>query len=125
MLVVLTTLLSAGAAYWMVSLAVGSDGRHAPVAGVAPPWLGIDMASSPLGGVMIADVVPGSPAAAAGLQPGDVITQIDNQPVSAPSDLSSAIAGGHVGDQVEIQVQRGPMTYTTQATLAKPPRGSP
>jgi S1-C subfamily serine protease len=122
----LATLLSAGAAYGMVSLLVGSDGqRAAPVAGGATPWLGIATASSPLGGAVIADVAAGSPAAAAGLQPGDVITQIDNQPVSAPSDVSSAIASGHAGDQVEIQVQRGPMTYTMQATLAKHPGGSP
>jgi S1-C subfamily serine protease len=121
----LATLLSAGAAYGMVSLLVGSDGQRGRVATRASPWVGIDTASSPLGGVVIADVVPGSPAAAAGLQPGDVVTQIDNQPVSAPSDVSSAIAGMNVGDQVEIQVQRGPMTYMLQATVARRPGGSP
>ena len=126
-------LLSAGVAFAAVSLIVGSGGQSPALASGAPAWLGIDMFSFPVGGgsfppgggVVISDVVPGSPAAEAGLEPGDVITQIDNQPVASPSAVESAIAGMRVGDKVAIQYDRGPMTYTTQAMLQARPSGYP
>jgi PDZ domain len=129
----LVALLSAGGAYAAVSFLVGSGDQSSATANGAPVWLGIDMGSLPFGGggfqsgagAVVSDVVPGGPAAGAGLEPGDVITQIGNQPVGTPSDVESAIAGMHTGQQVEIQYDRGPMTYTTQATLAARPAGYP
>jgi S1-C subfamily serine protease len=95
-------------------------------------WLGIDTvpfagASFPGigGGVMIADVASGSPAAAAGLEPGDVITQVGSRQINSPGDVTAAIAGLHPGQQVQIQYQQGPIVYTTQATLAAKPASSP
>ena len=135
MLLTLAMLLSAGAAFAAVLLLFGSSGQSSATAGSrissqSPGWLGVDMATSlgagflsPNGGVLIGDVVPGSPAATAGLQPGDVITQIGNRPVTAPSDVESTIAGMHAGEQVQIQYQRGPAQYTTLATLARRPAG--
>jgi S1-C subfamily serine protease len=77
------------------------------------------------GGAMVMDVIPASPADAAGLQPGDVITQIANRPVQVPSDLESALAGMHAGQQIEIQYERGPISSTTQATLRARPANGP
>ncbi|MBV9339058.1 MAG: PDZ domain-containing protein, partial [Solirubrobacterales bacterium] len=88
-------------------------------------WLGVDMASSPLGGVTVVGVAPHSPAQAAGIKPGDVITQIDTEPIAAPSIVEAAISGLRPGDQVEIELQRGSTTYTTRATLATPPSRNP
>ncbi|HXF54801.1 MAG TPA: PDZ domain-containing protein, partial [Hyphomicrobiaceae bacterium] len=42
-------------------------------------------------GVQIADVEPGSDAAEKGLNPGDVITQVNQQPVSSPEDIETAV----------------------------------
>jgi putative serine protease PepD len=88
------------------------------------PWLGIDVAGSPLG-VVVTDVVPGSPAQAAGLERGDLITGIDNQPVGTVDSVSAALDGAHTGSRIEIQFSRGPVSFTTQATLGAPPAGSP
>lgn len=126
-LIALAMLLSAGVGYAAVSSLVSSNGggktgtgnppsANSPVRSTAPGWLGLDTMNFP-GGVMVVDVVPGSPADVAGLQPGDVITQIGNRPVQAPTDLESALAGMHAGQQIEIQYERGLMSYTTQATL--------
>jgi hypothetical protein len=121
--------LSAAAAYAVVS-AILAPGTKNPASAQrtsalrrSPAWLGVDLASFPLGaGALIVNVSPGSPAAAAGLQPGDVITAIDNQPVQTPTELTSALAGLHAGQVVQIGYQQGPSAYTAQVTLrARPP----
>ena len=118
------TLLSAGAAYAAVSALVTTGTQHSAGAqqasGVANAraWLGVETTRFPLtAGAMIVDVVPGSPADAAGLQPGEVITEVDNHPVQTPADLESALAGMHAGERAQIGYQLGPSTYTTQVTL--------
>jgi S1-C subfamily serine protease len=116
---------------------------HAAPAANRPAWLGVDTTSlasaaggfssgsgntggfSSGSGAVVTNVAPGSPADAAGLEPGDVITQINNQAVNSPNDISSALAGMHAGQQVEIQYQRGPFADAAQVTLAARPAGSP
>ena len=126
-------MLSGVGAYAAVSLLVGSDRHSSALASGAPVWLGVKTVSVPFGGgglpsgggALVSGVVSGSPAAAAGLQPGDVIIQIDNRPVASSTDVKSAIAGMRAGSRVEIQYDRGPIMYTTQATLQARPTGSP
>ena len=125
LLVALLALLIAGGAYALASASGGPSGNGRAAATRSAAWLGIDMSSSPLGGVMVVGVAPHSPAQAAGIKPGDVITQIDTEPIAAPSIVEAAIAGLRPGDQVEIQLQRGSTTYTTRATLARPPARNP
>lgn len=125
LLVALLALLVGGGAYALAA-GSGSRGSNSPAAAAgSTAWLGIDMASSPLGGVMVVGVAPHSPARAAGIKPGDVITQIDTEPIAAPAIVEAAVAGLRPGDQVEIQLQRGSTTYTTRATLAAPPARNP
>jgi serine protease Do len=45
-------------------------------------------------GVLVAEVVPGSRAADAGLRPGDVIEQVDRKPVTSVEELRSALSSG-------------------------------
>ena len=42
--------------------------------------------------MLVRNVQDGSPAAAAGLRPGDVITEINRSPVKSPDDVSQAMA---------------------------------
>ena len=55
-------------------------------------------------GVVVRSVVEDSPAAAADLREGDVITALDGDPVSSPEDLSDAIAAHKPGDRVTLTV---------------------
>jgi PDZ domain len=117
--------LGAGAAYAVTSGGGGTAGERPAAASGSQPWLGVHVAGAPYGGALVVSVTPGSPAAAAGIEPGDVITQIDTQPIPTGSTFESAIAGMQPGDRVEIQLQRGPSAYTTVVTLAGRSASSP
>jgi len=54
-----------------------------------------------------APVVEGGPADVAGVEPGDVITAIDDQLVTAPDELIVAIRARTPGEEVVLTVQRG------------------
>ena len=125
LVVAVLTLLLVGGAYALASGSGGQTADNPPAAAGSTAWLGVDMSTSPVGGVMVVSVAPHSPAQAAGIKPGDLITQIDTEPIAAPSIVEAAIAGLQPGDQVEIQLQRGSTTYTTRATLATAPARNP
>ncbi|MFY9584204.1 MAG: Do family serine endopeptidase [Candidatus Acidiferrales bacterium] len=57
-------------------------------------------------GIVIEDVEPGSPAAKAGLQPGDVITSVNGNPVHKGNELVNPIAQTRVGDKVRVTYVR-------------------
>jgi hypothetical protein len=119
------TLLGGGVVYAASAALAGGAGQHPVAASGSRPWLGIDVSSSPVGGALVVAVVPGSPAAAAGIEPGDVITDIDTQPVAAPATFISAIAGMEPGDRVDIHLKRGATGYTAHVELGARPEGSP
>lgn len=88
-------------------------------------WLGMEIETLPPGAAVIETVAAGSPGQLAGLEPGDVIVEINNRPISATSQIGSAIRGLHAGDQVELQISRGSALYATEAILAAPPSAYP
>jgi len=118
-------LLLAGAAIAVADSLSGSSNTTTTVATGSRAWLGINVATSAQGGVMVVDVFPGSPAQAAGMEPGDVITRLNGKPVFAPSDVTSAIAAMHPGQQVKIQYQGSGVSYSSSVPLATRPAGYP
>ncbi|MCX8071656.1 MAG: DegQ family serine endoprotease [Candidatus Binatia bacterium] len=56
-------------------------------------------------GALIREIIPGSPADRSGLQPGDVIRQVDRTPVTSAATCERALA--RAGDSVLLLVQRG------------------
>ena len=82
---------------------------------------------NPPSGALVANVVDDSPAAKAGLKPGDVITSVDNQKIKDPRDLAVQIAGITPGNDATLKVLRdgSPMTLTAHLTkLGKNAAGS-
>jgi serine protease Do len=57
-------------------------------------------------GVVVAGVKDGSPAAEAGIQPGDVIVQANRQLVRSVADLRKALAGQKPSDPTLLQIHR-------------------
>jgi serine protease Do len=55
-------------------------------------------------GVVISSVVPGSPAAEAGLRSALIVNRVNGTPVSSPAALNTAIASAKSGDIVTLGV---------------------
>jgi regulator of sigma E protease len=53
----------------------------------------------------VGDVLDGSPAAQAGIQPGDIITALDGQPVRLWEDMAAAVQSGQ-GQPVRVKINR-------------------
>lgn len=84
---------------------------------VERPFLGVRLEAGETG-VIVQQVVDGSPAALAGLETGDVITAINGEAVTTPSDLSDVIAGLQVGNTVTLEYTRDEETSTVDVVLA-------
>jgi tetratricopeptide (TPR) repeat protein len=70
------------------------------------PWSGLVSVDTLLhDGVPVLRVVPGSPAAQAGLQPGDLITGAEGQPVKRTADLLAAVAARKAGERLVLQAR--------------------
>ncbi|WP_421657165.1 HhoA/HhoB/HtrA family serine endopeptidase [Leptothermofonsia sp. ETS-13] len=61
-------------------------------------------------GVLIVQVIPNSPAAAAGLRQGDVITRIGGRTVKTAEQLQDVVEKSKIGQSLNITVQRGNQT---------------
>ncbi len=72
-------------------------------------------------GARIADtsnaILPGGPAAKAGLRAGDLIVKFDGRTITAPEELIVAIRSKNVGDKVVIEYIRAGKTLTASLTL--------
>lgn len=88
-------------------------------------FLGVALQNSTSGGAQISILNPGSPAAAAGLQVGDIITAIDGQPITTGTDAADAITSHVSGAKVRIDYQRAGTSHTTSATLGTKPAATP
>jgi S1-C subfamily serine protease len=88
----------------------------------ATAFLGIQVQSGDASGLVVGGVIPGGPAAAAGLEAGDVITSIDGHAVTTPSSLTSYLLTKKPGDTVTIGFmdQMG-LGQTASVTLASGP----
>ena len=80
---------------------LGIAGRPVPVADAQRAAIGRDTA------LLIMGVTSGSPAADAGLLVGDLLFELDGQPVESPEDLLDLLAGDRVGRAVRVKVLRG------------------
>ncbi len=69
-------------------------------------------------GAVVNSVVPESPAAVAGFQPGDIITLVDGRPVRTAADAMNHIGLSPVGKQVEFEMLRDGAEMTLRAEIA-------
>jgi S1-C subfamily serine protease len=84
-------------------------------------WLGMELETVPPAAAAIVTVAPGSAGELAGLEPGDVIVEVNHRNINGAGGIATAIQGLHAGDLVELRISHGSALYTTEATLAAPP----
>jgi Do/DeqQ family serine protease len=58
-------------------------------------------------GVVVAEVQPGSPAAAAGMRKGDVVTDLNGRPMHSSAEMRALLGVTPAGETVELRVLRG------------------
>lgn len=68
-------------------------------------------------GAFIQTVQPQSGAASAGLQPGDVIIEVDGRRIRSSSDVGESVRARDIGDQIEIVFERAGEEKRALATL--------
>ena len=98
---------------------------------VSRPWLGVltqaltpdlgrALATGTSAGLLVADVVPAGPGAAAGLRPGDLLLAFGARRLLARADLSRALARARVGQTVSLQIRRRDATmHVVAVTLGE------
>jgi len=72
-------------------------------------------------GVTVADVLAGSPAAQAGVQPGDVIRKFDGHDVKNFPTLRTLVAQTQLNKQVELEILRDGKPLTVKAQIKEQP----
>lgn len=88
---------------------------------VARGWLGVVCADAAGGGAEVTTVLPGSPAAAAGMRPGDVVEAVDAHPVATLADLQARLYTSRPGTRLLLTVMRDDGVGTTSVTVQSSP----
>jgi S1-C subfamily serine protease len=96
--------------------------RHAYI-GIQPATLTPEIARllgiNRTSGVVAMQVAAPSPAAEAGIQPGDIVITFNGQETATAEDLIAALRGTKPGDRVQLPVLRGANTQQITVTVAE------
>ncbi|BCX81518.1 serine protease Do [Methylomarinovum caldicuralii] len=76
-------------------------------------------------GALVARVLPGSPAAGAGIQVGDVIVAYDGRPIESATELPPQVGLTPVGKTVTIRLLRGGHEETLTVAIGRLPEEKP
>jgi putative serine protease PepD len=96
---------------------------------ISRPWLGVET-SDPTdpnapAGAEVASVVAGGPADVAGIDQGDIITELDGQQINSADDVSQIVNGKEPGDQIDVRVDRSGHDIQVQVKLENRPTRTP
>lgn len=95
---------------------------YVPIQAVSPAMRAqAGISASITQGDIVARIAAGSPAAAAGLQPGDVIMSADGKAIADPTTLNTLINTHKVGDAMSLQISRGGQARKISVTLQERP----
>ena len=72
-------------------------------------------------GAFVAGVAQGSPADAAGIEPGDVILAWNEREIVDPTDLAIAVAGTPIGSQAKVDIWRRGARETLEVKVGQRP----
>ena len=88
---------------------------------VVRPQIGIKgRTESTLGGVYVAEIIPGGAAEKADIKVGDLITRVNGKRVKTVEELITTLGSFNFGDEIEITILRGVDVVTTKVILQEP-----
>ncbi|MES2658296.1 MAG: trypsin-like peptidase domain-containing protein [Verrucomicrobiota bacterium] len=91
-----------------------------PFANPEKPVLGIDMANTRgKNGAPVLAMTPRSPAAVAGVRPGDLITSLNGSKIPDTNRLLQALAKHQAGDKVKLGILRDRKAFNVDVVLAR------
>jgi len=70
-------------------------------------------------GVLVTSILPNTPAAQSGLRRGDVIVEIDGQPVTNATILQNVVESSQLGQTLQLLVRRGEQTQKISIRTAQ------
>lgn len=73
-------------------------------------------------GALVRSVMPGSPAEKAGLEPGDLILKLNDQPITAPTVLQGTVEQLTIGKSYPMQISRNGKLQTLNVTVGEMPK---
>ncbi len=79
--------------------------------------------SRDLDGFLVRRIDDGSPAARAGLQPGDILREINGVPLKSVDTVYRLVYEAHVGDRLSFVAERDGRRFTGSLTFAERPQG--
>jgi serine protease Do len=97
---------------WGANFAIGRPGA---------PYLGFQV-DPEAADARVGQIFPRSPAEAAGLKKGDVITRFGGEPIANSGELLIRLARKKPGDEVPIEIKREDKTMTLKVTIGKRPQ---
>ena len=86
------------------------------------PYIARRLGLNEVGSVIVTRIVPDGPAAKAGIQPGDLLRQVNGRAVAGMDDVQRGIYGASVGDRLDLVVERAGRRRSTSLTLIEAPR---
>ena len=96
--------------------------RQGKVSNSHRAWLGVEVAATTSGGVLVTKAQPGGPAAKAGIEAGELVTTVGGTATPDPATLADVLAGRRPGQTVPVVVAKPDGgKRTVQVTLGQFP----
>jgi putative serine protease PepD len=85
-------------------------------------WLGVAGTETPRGQVRVTALAAGGPSDQAGIHKGDIVLNVDSQPISTMDDLMAAVRGHWPGERIYVELSRKGSDLTVIVRLSHMPR---
>lgn len=112
--------LSAASPWTRIFVLISGPAMNILVAVLLYAYIFFQLGKPDLNVVQIMEVAPSSPAATVGLQPDDIVLQVNDEPIDSTQELHDLIYA-HLGEPIEITYSRDGVTNTVRLTPRDPP----